>query len=317
MTRTDLVSVVIPTYNRAKLVQRAIDSVLSQTYSNMEVIVVDDGSTDDTLRELRSYDGRIRVLSQPNGGPAAARNLGIAHACGELIAFLDSDDIWVEEKVERQVRLLESVGKAVPCCITNIEMRWNDGIKTSFDISWLHTDLDEGLWLNVARVLASRFVLFNQSVLVRRTALEKTGYFNENLRLLEDRDLALRLSLQGPWAFIKEPLVIWCDTPGSCSKEAMVAPDIEIQAKLRLLEAAVKWVSSQNGRHVQRDFASELKRTRRELKAAELRAMSSPALSAAGRLLQFVEKASMFAFRRSPWFPAMKVRKIEKIEVSL
>lgn len=101
------VSVVIPTFNRAALVCRAIDSALAQTHPSLEVIVVDDGSTDDTLPRLAAYGPRIRIIAQPNSGVCAARNAGIAAATGELIAFLDSDDLWRPFKIAAQAALFE------------------------------------------------------------------------------------------------------------------------------------------------------------------------------------------------------------------
>src|SRR3954464_15397715 len=89
-----LVSAIIPTYNREHVVGRAVESALRQTYARTEVIVVDDGSTDRTLEALRVYGDRITVITQKNGGPAAARNSGIRASNGQLIAFLDSDDLW-------------------------------------------------------------------------------------------------------------------------------------------------------------------------------------------------------------------------------
>ena len=119
-----IVSAIIPTYNRAHLVTEAIDSVLAQTYPHIEVIVVDDGSTDDTMARLAPYGSRIRVIRQENAGPAAARNKGIAASSGGLVAFLDSDDLWLPAKIERQVRLLQKAGTSIPCCLCNINMRW-------------------------------------------------------------------------------------------------------------------------------------------------------------------------------------------------
>src|SRR5262245_25869062 len=114
MKTAPLVSVVIPTYNRADLVGRAIDSVLGQTYSNIEVIVVEDSSTADTQARLSRYGNRIQVLTQKNSGPSVARNHGIAAARGEIIAFLDSDDYWLSTKLARQVDLLEKAGPSIP-----------------------------------------------------------------------------------------------------------------------------------------------------------------------------------------------------------
>ena len=103
-----LVSVIIPTFNRAASVSRAIDSVLGQTYPRVEVIVVDDGSTDDTRERLSAYDHRVQYVYEENAGPAAARNRGAALATGELIAFLDSDDVILPAKLEKQVAYLNT-----------------------------------------------------------------------------------------------------------------------------------------------------------------------------------------------------------------
>lgn len=100
-----LISVVIPTYNRAHYVCEAIDSVLAQTYKNIEIIAVDDGSTDNTKDIIQQYSSRIKYIYQNNAGPSAARNNGIKQSNGDLIAFLDSDDIWLAEKLERQVEI--------------------------------------------------------------------------------------------------------------------------------------------------------------------------------------------------------------------
>lgn len=203
-----LVSVVIPTFNRAKVVTRAIDSVLEQTYRNREVLVVDDGSTDDTADVLRSYRDRIVYIQQKNTGPSAARNRGIRESKGEFIAFLDSDDLWLATKLERQVGLLTDAGPETPCCLCDSLIRMPGGQeRSSFDIALLRPREPEGLWLNPAMVLATRFVLFSQAVLVRREFLLDCGGYDERLRLMEDHDLALRLALRGPWAFTRELLV--------------------------------------------------------------------------------------------------------------
>src|SRR5215831_9468158 len=101
-----IVSVVIPTYNNARFLPEALDSLLGQTYRDFELIVVDDGSTDDTLEVLKPYRHLIRYVRKENGGPASARNLGIRHASGELIAFQDADDIWLPDKLQLQVDYL-------------------------------------------------------------------------------------------------------------------------------------------------------------------------------------------------------------------
>lgn len=232
-----LVSVIIPAYNRAHSVRRSIDSVLDQTYRPLEVIVVDDGSTDGTAEVLEFYGDLIKLIRRSNGGPSSARNTGVAHAGGEIIAFLDSDDTWQPEKLERQVRLMESGGSQVPCCVCNAETV-ADGplLPSSFDSAGVSGELSEGFWLNPAELIATRFLLFNQVVAIRRESFEKIGGFNESMRILEDHDLAFRLSLLGPWAFISDPLVIKYDQTDGLGVQARQDHRAHAEAWCNVLE---------------------------------------------------------------------------------
>jgi glycosyltransferase involved in cell wall biosynthesis len=208
-----LVSVIIPTFNRARTIERAVNSVLGQSWEPIEIIVVDDGSADRTTDILAAYGDKIRLIRQENQGPSAARNTGIQAAKGEIISFLDSDDSWLPEKMERQVRLLQATESAgIQCCVCNARMEFATGTVTSFATAELHPALREGIWTNPAEVLVTRYVFFNQVVAVRREALERVGCFRRGI--MEDYDLALRLSLLGPWAFIADPLVVWYEEPG-------------------------------------------------------------------------------------------------------
>ena len=107
--KTPVVSVVIPTYNCGRYIEEAVNSVLSQTYRSLEIIVVDDGSTDDTAGRLEKYTDRIRFVSQKNSGPSRARNVGMELSTGEYIAFLDADDRWLPEKLERQLACFQEL----------------------------------------------------------------------------------------------------------------------------------------------------------------------------------------------------------------
>ena len=121
------VSVVIPTYNRGRVVGEAIESVLAQTFGDFEVIVVDDGSADDTAEKIAAIrDSRVRYIRQSNAGVSAARNRGVAEARGEIISFLDSDDLWKPEKLTHEVRFLEEHPE-VPAVFGDIEVRFRDG----------------------------------------------------------------------------------------------------------------------------------------------------------------------------------------------
>jgi glycosyltransferase involved in cell wall biosynthesis len=303
------VSAVIATYNRAHLVGNAIKSILGQTYENIEVIVVDDGSTDGTQDMLKRFGDQVRVIRQDNAGPGAARNRGIAAATGEIVAFLDSDDLWLPERIERQVALLQRAGESVPCCVCDVEMRFTDRPRvTSFENFRLDPDRQVGIWSNVSEVLADRFVLFNQMAAVRHSALEKVGGFNENLRFLEDYDLALRLSLLGPFAFIRKPLVIWNQgSAGSLSAEAY-----EQMIRLKEIEVAVrenllKTLDTDDNREpLKRQMRGALKKSRRGLWIAGLQQKQSWSAATAGHILDRIVRFSDAVNRRSPWFMEMK-----------
>jgi glycosyltransferase involved in cell wall biosynthesis len=312
MNTLPLVSAIIPTYNRAHTIGEAVDSILAQTYPNIEVIVVDDGSKDNTLEHLRTtYGDRIRVFSQANAGPAAARNRGIAEARGELIAFLDSDDIWLPTKTERQVALLERAGETAPCCLCNILMKWNSGDRASFDISLLKPSIEEGLWMNPDQVIATRFVLFNQGIMIRSEVLRRIGVFDDSIKYLEDVEFPLRLSLEGPWAFIRTPLVVWRESmTNSVYKNSQREELCTSECMVQVLETHLARVEkSQRNARVRWYVHRELRRARRHLWALRTRQKSSWG-SAAAKLISRIERYQGGLFRRSPWFPKMKVASV-------
>jgi glycosyltransferase involved in cell wall biosynthesis len=195
-----LVSVIIPTYNRSGLVFKAVASVLEQTWSDLEVILVDDGSEDDTLICASGIrDPRLRVFSQENKGVSAARNLGIAHARGQYIALLDSDDHWLPAKLERQVRFMEEGGFH----ISQTEEIW---IRRGKRVNPKHVHAKFAGWFftpSLALCLVSP-----SCVMFTRALWEKAGPFDENLLACEDYDLWLRTGLQHPVGLVPEPLVI-------------------------------------------------------------------------------------------------------------
>jgi glycosyltransferase involved in cell wall biosynthesis len=306
-TDRPLVSVVIPTYNREGIIRDTIEDVFRQTYANIELIIVDDGSTDATLSILESYGDRIRWLTQENAGPAAARNRGIAIARGEFIAFQDSDDAWHPTKIARQVSLLTRAGESAVCCVCNCVVELPDVVIFSFQNAPLNPPINEGLWLNPAEVLATRFILFNQAVVVRRKVLERIGGYDESLRLMEDMELAMRLSLEGPWTFIHDPLATrQAKIERTLGNEA--TPQIVAENGANIREDVLQIVK----RNEQLSFLEplmerEFKRARRNLLAVRL--MNNEAWSAKtlGWALERIEHYRMAVLRRSPWFPSMKV----------
>jgi glycosyltransferase involved in cell wall biosynthesis len=303
-----LVSIVIPAYNRAGIIRDTIANIFEQTYKNIELIIVDDGSADDTLQILQSYGSRIKWATQKNAGPSAARNHGIRLSTGEIIAFQDSDDAWHPSKIERQVSLLERGGDSVVCCLCNCTVQLPGIEVRSFENAPVDPPINEGLWLNPAEVLATRFMLFNQAVAVRRRFLEKIGGFDESFRLMEDMDLALKLSLEGPWAFIRDPLATRQDKLArTLGHEA--TPQICATNEVRIRETILQLVEkNENLSGLQPLMLKELKRARRRLRAVEFRDDRTPGASALGWGLQQFERYRQAVERRTPWFPKMKVQ---------
>ncbi len=314
MSNAPLISVIIPTYNRAEIISRTIDNVFQQTCKDFELIIVDDGSTDDTQSKLRQYGDRIRVVTQANAGPAVARNHGVEVARGEIIAFQDSDDAWKPTKLERQAALLRKLGAGVPCCLCNADMSaFNDKVLTSFDHSLIRPKDEEGLWLNVGEVLATRFVLFNQSVAIRRNAFEKVGGFDVALKYLEDYDLPLRLALEGPWAFIGEPLVLYSGpSAGSFSQKALDDLITLKQCELAIYGRTLVLVGACERYARMRTYLNRrAKRCRRQLKEIDRSRTSRMATQAISAIMNKLDHYEEALFRRSPWFPKMLTTPVE------
>jgi|SRR5215471_15712208 len=196
-----LVSVVIPTYNNARFLPEALDSLLGQTFRDFELIVVDDGSTDDTLEVLKPYRHLIRYLRKENGGPASARNLGIRHATGDLIAFQDADDIWLPDKLRLQIDYLREHSEigVVFSDVTffGAERRETCCVKQRFSPK---------AGMTFENLFHDHFVGMS-TVVVRGSCLDEVGLFDESLIGAEDYNLYLRLAKKFQFGFLDEPLI--------------------------------------------------------------------------------------------------------------
>ena len=197
MLDSRLVSVIIPTYNRRQLLQLALESVLAQTYPAIEIIVVDDGSTDNTAAMLAQYAGRITCIRQANRGGTAARNAGMLAASGDYLSFLDHDDLMLPTKIERQVRMLTAQSKiGVACC------RWYYVDKDGNRMDKIGM-LPEG---DVFGRLVCGCYLWSGSPLIRRQCLDKVGPFDEAI-WSSDWDMWVRIAQTGyRFGCIQEPL---------------------------------------------------------------------------------------------------------------
>jgi hypothetical protein len=242
----------------------------------------------------------------------------VRSANGDLIAFLDSDDFWLERRLESQVETLERAGAAIPCCVCNVRLeKTNADMSTSFNDAWLWPQRDRGIWLNPFDVLTTRFVFFNQAALLRRSAFERLNGFNEGLRFLEDYDLGLRLALLGPWAFVSDPLVVWQQSPDSLSREALSKAALLKEYEIRIRDSicsdgAQLAPQSKGAKLMQR----ELRRNRRELPAAVLSQKNSRSARALARAITVLENSKQTVFRRSPWYPKMQTDSLEHWEAS-
>jgi len=207
------VSIIIPTYNRERYIGDAIDCVLSQTYNNIELIIVDDGSTDKTKSIVFSYKKKhkdIKYIFQKNQGVAAARNNGMKRAKGELIAFLDSDDLWLTDKLQIQVEFLKS-HKKIDFLFTDMLESQDDRITS---LSWLkqmpyynRLKAQKDKVIDIVEFLYHKNCVPTSSVIIRKKILKTTGYFNETLRISEDREFWIRACSKVPSACITDSLV--------------------------------------------------------------------------------------------------------------
>lgn len=198
-TPSPQVSVVAPTFNRHEVLPRALDAVLAQSFSDWELIVVDDGSTDGTAEMVERDYPSVRLLRQENRGVSAARNAGIAQARGEWVAFIDSDDAWLPEKLERQMKALEAEPDHRLCHTDEIWIRAGQRVNPAEKYAKAG-----GFIYQRCLPLC---VISPSSVVMRRDLLQEMGGFDETFEVCEDYDLWLRVTAREPVLFLEEQLL--------------------------------------------------------------------------------------------------------------
>lgn len=208
---SDLVSVIIPAYNAELFISETIDSVLAQSYKHIEIIVIDDGSSDNTLAIANTYKDRITILTQKNMGVSTARNYGAKKAQGKWLAFIDADDIWLPNKIEQQ---LEKIGTESWSHTNSYYFgEQQSGDVTRSDLTPQH----DGLCLQ--ELLADNFIT-TSTVLIKKSTFWQYQGFDESLPVLEDWKLWLTISAQEPLHYLAQPLAKYRVFPGSTSRKA-------------------------------------------------------------------------------------------------
>lgn len=209
------VSVVIPAHNKGSTIMSAIESVLHQTFTDLEIMVVDDGSTDDTWKRVNEFGNHVRYIRQESAGVSAARNRGIQESRGELVSFLDGDDLWLPRKLEVQLAafLREPGIDAVQCSAYLV----NNSLQ-----------IVEARWCDPSRDSLRDFLLFRNlpalgsTLVVRRDRLVALGGFGTDLVILEDWDIACRLARSGTLRSIPDFLVLYRQHPGNRSRNVVI-----------------------------------------------------------------------------------------------
>lgn len=234
------VSVIIPSYNAERWIKSTIDSVLAQTYSDIEIIVVDDGSTDQTVSVVSKNYPKIKLITQTNQGVAAARNKGIENSRGEWVAFLDADDIWLPHKLHEQFILLEENPD-----VKMVYAGWH-----VWPCSDLEPDIDLLVKLNNTKCeatpntpssgwiypeLLEDCLVWTSTVLIKKSLLKTIGNFNQKLKIGEDYDLWLRASRETKIIKVNKPLALYRIHGSSLTKST---PSRNYQGEI--IENAVK-----------------------------------------------------------------------------
>lgn len=200
------VSVIIPSFNRDYCIGKAIESVLSQTWNDYEILVVDDGSNDDTKNVVNCFGSKVRYIYQENAGVSAARNNGINNSLGEWIAFLDSDDEWHENKLAVQIKFIVNHPEVIAHA-TNVNFIHGGVSKTLFDIRGKNSLGIEKCVFERPILLAINIMFMTSSFMIKKKSLIDAGLFNEKLSLHEDTDLYMRVALCGAFGVSNDALV--------------------------------------------------------------------------------------------------------------
>ncbi len=254
------ISVIIPSYNSGKHLAETIASILAQTFMDIELIVVDDGSTDQTPALVRTYGAPVRLIEQTNAGVCAARNRGLKEASGRFICFMDHDDYWFPEKLQRQLEVFRVHPEAGVVYSSFIEWRAaRDGLfpePASFDLTDSLETIDSEFSGWIYHLLLLDCWMLTSTAIIRAEVLEKCGGFDEALPFSEDWDLWLRIAQQFPMFKLQRPTTLYRQHRQQGNR---VVRDIDYRTRL-LTQAVEKWgMCSKDGRCLdRRQFLDQL-----------------------------------------------------------
>ncbi|MFT5728812.1 MAG: glycosyltransferase involved in cell wall biosynthesis [Desulforhopalus sp.] len=235
-----LVSVIMPVYNGSEYIEDAISSVLTQTHHDIELVIIDDGSTDQTalvVEKIADIDNRVRYIKQKNKGPAAARNKGILESKGFFISFLDADDIWIKNKLEKQLCFLERDENIVVYGGSQYIYNTIDAPKKPRVVNFKNFSSNEEFLEHLAFSSSSE-IAFTCAVLLKKTLLDEVGYFDETLQNAEDWDVWLRLACKYNFYALQE--IVFLRRKHHSSQTSTLMLDKMIQNEITVLNKLEK-----------------------------------------------------------------------------
>lgn len=215
------ISVIIPAYNAEKTILKTIASVQKQTFQDLEIIVINDGSRDQTLKLLKTIpEPRLKVYSYPNRGVSIARNHGISNATGNYFSFIDADDLWTEDKLEKQLLALQQNPE------TGVAYSWTvymiESLENPNNICFISDEKAAFTGNIYSKLLLKNFIGNGSNILARREAIESVGEFEPNLNFCEDWDYYLRLAAKWDFTLVREPQILYRKTVGTATCQASI-----------------------------------------------------------------------------------------------
>ncbi|MHB8156207.1 MAG: glycosyltransferase [Desulfocucumaceae bacterium] len=222
------VSIIVPTHKRPEMLGLAVQSVLSQSYKDFELIVVDDGSKDSTPEVMEKYSGKLKFFSKENGGVSSARNFGLKKASGQLIAWLDDDDYFLPDKLEKQVDYLSKNSRVGLVCTGHVMIdSISPQVKKTYYIPPAHRDCTSN-----RRALLEQCYFANSTVMMKRECFDRAGLYDEGLRSAEDYDMWLRVAAHYLFGVVPEVLTAyrWHGRQISMTSDTRALPELKKKA---------------------------------------------------------------------------------------